>query len=419
MKKALTNNLGLKILALVFSALLWLIVMNSENPIMSRTYSGIPIEIVHGEVITNKGNTYQVSDETKTVTVEIQAKRSTLNKIRSEDIKAVADMRDLTVNSMIEVKVSVPRYPISSAKATPSNVQVSIDSSSSKTFAITAATSGTLRDGYILGDVKASPEKVEISGPTTQVESIAKVVAEVDVSGLSTDSKLPAELILYDEGGKIIDPTMLKTNLGNEGASVNITLKRTKKVPLNFDTSLLKPAEGYKIGEITVEPQTIQLAGDPDKIAEIESIEIPARVLADNNLSEKIEKNIDLETIKRYLPDEVEAVEDNPGNIVVTINVELLGTRSFEVPLASIYLKNVAEGFKAVYPQNSTGSIAIVVRGPKETLEELKLDKTNVSANLLTYTTEGTYDVPLEVSLPSGCSLALENLSVQITLEKQ
>ena len=100
MKKALTNNLGLKILALVFSALLWLIVMNSENPIMSRTYSGIPIEIVHGEVITNKGNTYQVSDETKTVTVEIQAKRSTLNKIRSEDIKAVADMRDLTVNSM-------------------------------------------------------------------------------------------------------------------------------------------------------------------------------------------------------------------------------------------------------------------------------------------------------------------------------
>ena len=92
-----------------------------------------------------------------------------------------------------------------------------------------ALTYGCLLYTSILGDVKASPEKVEISGPTTQVESIAKVVAEVDVSGLSTDSKLPAELILYDEGGKIIDPTMLKTNLGNEGASVNITLKRTKK----------------------------------------------------------------------------------------------------------------------------------------------------------------------------------------------
>ena len=41
MKKALTKNWGLKLLAFVFSVLLWIIVMNIEDPVDERTFSGI------------------------------------------------------------------------------------------------------------------------------------------------------------------------------------------------------------------------------------------------------------------------------------------------------------------------------------------------------------------------------------------
>ena len=38
MKRALTKNWGLKLLAFVFSVLLWIIVMNIEDPVDERTF---------------------------------------------------------------------------------------------------------------------------------------------------------------------------------------------------------------------------------------------------------------------------------------------------------------------------------------------------------------------------------------------
>ena len=45
MKRALTKNWGLKLLAFVFSVLLWIIVMNIEDPVDERTFSGIQVTV--------------------------------------------------------------------------------------------------------------------------------------------------------------------------------------------------------------------------------------------------------------------------------------------------------------------------------------------------------------------------------------
>ena len=50
MKRALTKNWGLKLLAFVFSVLLWIIVMNIEDPVDERTFSGIQVTVTHPEI---------------------------------------------------------------------------------------------------------------------------------------------------------------------------------------------------------------------------------------------------------------------------------------------------------------------------------------------------------------------------------
>ena len=50
MKRALTKNWGLKLLAFVFSVLLWIIVMNIEDPVDERTFSGIQVTVTHREI---------------------------------------------------------------------------------------------------------------------------------------------------------------------------------------------------------------------------------------------------------------------------------------------------------------------------------------------------------------------------------
>ena len=284
MKRALTKNWGLKLLAFVFSVLLWIIVMNIEDPVDERTFSGIQVTVTHPEIVTNPGNTYQILDDSRTVSVTVKAKRSILNKIKTDDIRATADMKNLDVRtrSLIPIDISIPSYAGRfEATANPINLRVSIELGKSETFPITATSSGTPRDGYQVGELKANPEKIKISGPESVIDSIDKVVALVDVSGQSKDEEKEAELILYDNNGKIIDSTQIENNLGDEGLKVKITMLQTKSIPVEFDTSLIGTASGYHFSGISIQPESIQIVGTEEQLETVDSIEIPAEELAE------------------------------------------------------------------------------------------------------------------------------------------
>ena len=68
--------------------------------------------VTHPEIVTNPGNTYQILDDSRTVSVTVKAKRSILNKIKTDDIRATADMKNLDVRtrSLIPIDISIPSY---------------------------------------------------------------------------------------------------------------------------------------------------------------------------------------------------------------------------------------------------------------------------------------------------------------------
>ena len=92
MKKKLTKNLPLKLLSLALAVFLWAVVLNVDDPVTSVQFSNVPVEVLHPEVVTSKGKTYQIEDETDTVRVTVRAKRSVLHSMTVSDIKASADM---------------------------------------------------------------------------------------------------------------------------------------------------------------------------------------------------------------------------------------------------------------------------------------------------------------------------------------
>ena len=47
MMKRLTNNIGLKLISVVFAVILWLIVVNIDDPVSSRKFSNIPVTVVN------------------------------------------------------------------------------------------------------------------------------------------------------------------------------------------------------------------------------------------------------------------------------------------------------------------------------------------------------------------------------------
>ena len=101
MKDKLIDNLGLKVIALLFAVVLWLLVVNINDPIESRTFSNIKVNVLHEEIIENQAKTWQVLDNTDSVTVVVRGKRSILERMRTEDISASADIKELMLENMV------------------------------------------------------------------------------------------------------------------------------------------------------------------------------------------------------------------------------------------------------------------------------------------------------------------------------
>ena len=394
MKERLMNNIGLKILAFLIAGLLWLTVVNIDNPITDQTYKNIPVSVINAEVLASEETpkTYQIVDDTQMVDVTVKAKRSVLSKIEAKDIVAVADMKELTLNTQIPIQVTVKGHEYKEAYSNPRNLQIKLEDEETKKFPIVPKTTGTVRDGYVLGSVTAVPEQVSICGPKSVVETISKVEAKVNVSGLSQDILMKSELKLYDQDNEEIDQSLLSNNLGTEGVSINIELFRTKKIPLEFDTSRIQAADGYEFSKITYEPQEISISGEQ-------------RIL------KTVDKVID---ISSYLPEEIELADENAGSVVVTVFVEKDGAKTFEITPGAITVDNLVKGLILDY--KTADALEVQVRGSKDALEGIKINEC-VSIDLKDYVEPGIYDVPVTVKLPEHCTLE-KPVTVSIELKE-
>lgn len=425
MKSRLTDNTMLKIMAFLFAVVLWLIVVNIEDPIISKTYRNVKVNVTHGEVITNKGYTYRVVDDTQLVNVTVKAKRSTMDDIKAEHIIATADMKnmqfDMKGNNMaagasrsenqIPITVYVPGFDVEEAYATPVNLQIVVEDNASTTFPITATAVGEVRDGYVLGSLTAIPETVKISGPKSLVNRISKVVARADVEGMKKSAVLKAELIFYDSGDNVVDQTLLETELDPGSVSVDVEVLNTKQVKLQIDTSEIHTADGYALANVVYEPQTIQIVGSNKDLNDISTLDIPASALRVQNLTQKRQIVVD---ISKYLPENIQLYDENANTVLFTITVAKAGAKAFDYPVQSIEKRNVPDNMIVSF--GDLEDIVLHVTGPSLVLESVDL-KEAVYIDLKGYE-EGTHTVPVQVNLPAGCKLA-EPIEVTVIIEKQ
>ena len=103
MKTRLMNNIGLKVLAFLAAGLLWLLVVNIDDPVTSATYQDVPVTVINQEVLAEEQQTFQIVDDTQTVDVTVTARRKILNRIQKEEeiLKTLLDqdLRGLIVEA--------------------------------------------------------------------------------------------------------------------------------------------------------------------------------------------------------------------------------------------------------------------------------------------------------------------------------
>ena len=85
--KWMTNNLGLKILAVIFASVLWLAVVNIDDPKTTRTFT-TTVSVENNDYLTENGKYYEIVNNSNTVTFKVSGKRSYLERMSNIDFKA-------------------------------------------------------------------------------------------------------------------------------------------------------------------------------------------------------------------------------------------------------------------------------------------------------------------------------------------
>ena len=259
----------------------------------------------------------------------------------------------------------------------------------------------------------ASPKTVDISGPESSIAKISRVVAKVDVSEMASDTSVQAQLIYYDAADNLIDKTLLTSNCDKNGVSVKIDIWKTKELALKFDTSGIEAADGYVFTGIEVEPQTVEVAGNPDILRGMTGIEIDKKALEKTEMTESEEVIVD---IKEHMPEGISLADPDAASVVVRVLLEKAGTKTLRLPTGSITVLNASEKLQLVY---EVLEVELTFSGTKENLDKLTSETIIASIDLKEFTEEGDYTVPVKVTeLPSGCTYTKE-VEVKIELTKK
>lgn len=423
--KKLTSNWGLKLASLIFAIIVWFLVTNINDPVTSVRYTNIPVTLKNTNLITDQGQVYTVLDNTDTISaVTIYAPRSIIDSLSQNNIVATADIQDLSSLNTVSINVTTNKYSDKIENISISNdvVKLSVERKASKSLAITPTTSGTLSDGYVIGDVSTGQNMIRINGPESIVQTVQTAEVDVDVTGFTSDIITNADIVLYDADGNQVDTSQISMNA--KTVNVNVTIYGTKYVPLKY-TIKGDPANGYALtGKIDTNPDQVLIAGKNSAIASVKEIVIDDEQLDVTGLTGNLACTINVED---YLPSGVVlGDEDYNGTAAVVVHIEAVSEATFDVDIKNISIAGEVDGYSAEIEDGEYDTVSLTLTGLVSTIK-------GVSASSLTGTVDinsfiqnsdngeladGTYSVDVDWNLPDGVK-ATNTVSVYVKIEKK
>lgn len=412
MKQKLKQNLDLKVLAVLFSVIIWIIVVNIDDPVKNVEFNDVPIRIVNDDVFTENNLVYMIEDDLKNVDVTVTGRRSIIEELTKEDIVVVADVKTINELNAIPLKMSANKYgnEIDGIKAEVDRITLDVEDLKKVQKAIVIEAIGEPAENYVVGDASVNLNQVNVEGPKSVIEQVASAKVQVDVEGATSDVSVSSPIVLYDENGEKIDTTRLSININT--VSVTQEVLYTKTVPIVCNPTGV-PAEGYMYtGKVGINPEEVVIAGKKSVIDGIGQIIIPSSTINIADMKTNYVASINLEN---YLPNGVEiAPKVGDKRAVVTAFIEKVNEEEFTLSSSKLTVRNLPEGYTAEIVDGvcdvQEGKIRVNVKGLKAILENVGASDINVYADIEDYMKKnnvtklnpGTIDVVLRVELPEG-----------------
>jgi YbbR domain-containing protein len=387
-KKAITNNLGLKIFALILSILLWCYIYFVYGAKINKTAS-IQVQV------TNVPQDLSVSLSNNYINVTFAAPARIAEQVE-KNIRIIMDLSNIGPGTFTrKINIVTPKeVEIISVK--PDEIELSVEKIITKEFPIRGVMNGKLANGNIIGKPEITPQIVTVQGVESIVNSIKEATVEINIDNATSDIYGSSEIKLINKSNDQIEDLIMSSRIASFHVPV-ISSDVTKFVPV------IPEFNGYSklsIKEVKITPQIAKITGKGEIISKISSIETePINI---EGLSRNISVNSKLKTL--------EGLKIEPSSVTVEISVEEEITVTFDN--ISVHTINLKEGLKASL---DVETVKVIITGRKSILESIK----SIEAQLdLKGLDAGEYILSVSIkNIPNSIYIRIypEKINVKIT----
>ncbi len=353
------RNLGLLILALVLSGIVWVSAVTSADPneecsnpsSLPLDVNGVPDRyILEGEVPSQ-------------VTIRLWAPRSVCQQMAADpnSVQAAIDLSGLQAGDHsvdVAYTISGQYVPVRILETNPTTVSLTLEEFASRTLPLAPDITGEPAPGYTLGLPILNESRVVISGTRTLVDRVDKAIVSLDVTDATGEINTSRPVQLLDASGALVT--------GLEISPATVIIRQIIERPGTFREVIVRviyqgaPAEGYRLTSITPTPQIVTIfSSDSNLVREMPGF-VETEVIDLTGATDDIEQRLRL-----ILPEGVFV----DGEQTVLVQVGIAAIESSITLNLPVELNGLPPDLQAVL---SPETVDVIVSGPLPILDGLQ-----------------------------------------------
>ena len=336
LKSFFTKNIAIKVLSLMFAILLWGYVLMTQNPPRVKTVTDVTVSI-EGEAdlttrkLTLRGDRAALLED---VSVRVRTELTSYADISADDITASINLSRITSTGKHTVRIHAKSSSGDVVSVSPSEIEVEIDTLTTRNIPIEIHEEGELPEGYWAGDVQLDSATVLLEGPGTDSAKIVKAIGTIDLTNRTESLNQSIMLALYDKEGNVVESSILFGGMPTVVAKQEIL--PSKLVPIDVDGAIIgreELPENFEIASYgtSLESTLVRIVGDADVIQKIESLSLePVDV---TGCTESIQQELAIN-----VPEGIRIIGADSVNLQVTIREKTAVLELTELPIEIVGL---------------------------------------------------------------------------------
>lgn len=404
--QSISHNFWLKLLSLVMALMLWNSVISSNSTLTrNKTISGLTGYLA-GQA-TLEANKLALAEDPaaalSNIGVIIEVARSEYAYVSADNIQVALDLSSVRGAGSQQVRLRASTAYGRVAEIIPSSVTLNFEALDSRSIPVNVKLEGDMREDLYYSYTRVNPSTITVSGAASVVQSVASAYVYDDVSGHDSPYTSAEQFVLQDSGGNEISQTLLSLSSSSITVSVGIYPTRELPVSTNFEDVLAgQVADGYVIQSVTIQPDTVTVAGDSELLEGLTSLLIEPVSVEGASQSFSARARIASLTDFRYISTEqvyvnVNIAEESVSAWIDKVNISYVG-QDENLTLSS-----------------QRDSVTVFVTGPKSKIHALEENGLDVVCDL-TGLKAGTYQLTLDYGMQYDDSITFEPSGGTITV---